>query len=227
MVMPPSEGAMGTFVVLTEAGALRWPVFPDRVLRVGRGPDCDVRIDHPSVSRHHAYLEPGAAIILRDDGSSNGTVVGTRRLAGGEGAVLRPGVVIEIGAVFAVWQPSANALSMEDTVEDGFEPVRGVAERESGIRRIHDSAAPAYHVSPTLPPGGYDVAFGDAGPEGASDSGKLPLEMRALERRRIEEALNACNGNQTRAAERLGISRRTLIARMDEWKLPRPRKRAG
>jgi DNA-binding NtrC family response regulator len=38
------------------------------------------------------------------------------------------------------------------------------------------------------------------------------------------EALNACGGNQTRAAEMLGISRRTLVNRLNEFNLPRPRK---
>lgn len=51
-------------------------------------------------------------------------------------------------------------------------------------------------------------------------------EVAELERRRILEALEACNGNQTRAAERLGIARRTLLKRLDEYGLPRPRKRS-
>jgi DNA-binding NtrC family response regulator len=38
------------------------------------------------------------------------------------------------------------------------------------------------------------------------------------------EALNSCGGNQTRAAERLGISRRTLVNRLNAYNLPRPRK---
>ncbi len=45
------------------------------------------------------------------------------------------------------------------------------------------------------------------------------------ERTRIIDALEACGGNQTRAAKFLGISRRTLINRLDEYNLPRPKKR--
>ena len=45
------------------------------------------------------------------------------------------------------------------------------------------------------------------------------------ERERILAALEQCVGNQTRAAELLGISRRTLVSRLSEYNLPRPRKR--
>jgi two-component system, NtrC family, response regulator AtoC len=45
------------------------------------------------------------------------------------------------------------------------------------------------------------------------------------ERQRILDALEACAGNQTRAAEMLGIARRTLLNRLAEYDLPRPRKR--
>jgi DNA-binding NtrC family response regulator len=38
------------------------------------------------------------------------------------------------------------------------------------------------------------------------------------------DALNACGGNQTRAAEMLGVSRRTLVNRLNQLDLPRPRK---
>jgi transcriptional regulator with PAS, ATPase and Fis domain len=42
----------------------------------------------------------------------------------------------------------------------------------------------------------------------------------------IVEALQICAGNQTRAAKLLGISRRTLVNRLNEYSLPRPRKRS-
>jgi DNA-binding NtrC family response regulator len=74
--------------------------------------------------------------------------------------------------------------------------------------------------SPTIPP-----------PPGiqAPTAGDMPAQVRAtvaeLEKQRILEALERCAGNQTRAAEVLGVSRRTLINRLDEYGIARPRKR--
>jgi DNA-binding NtrC family response regulator len=54
----------------------------------------------------------------------------------------------------------------------------------------------------------------------------LRRQVSDLERRRLLDAIERCSGNQTRAAALLGISRRTLINRLNEFGLPRPRKRA-
>ena len=66
-----------------------------------------------------------------------------------------------------------------------------------------------------------------AGPAaGAGAGGDLQGELKSLERTRIIEALERCAGNQSKAADLLGIPRRTLVARISEFGLPRPRKRA-
>jgi DNA-binding NtrC family response regulator len=52
----------------------------------------------------------------------------------------------------------------------------------------------------------------------------LPSEIRSLERARIIEVLERCGGNQTKAAEVLGVSRRTLVSRLAEFGL---QKRGG
>lgn len=59
-----------------DAAALtRW-VDPGQRLRMGRGPDCDLVLAHPSVSRAHAELfDDGAHWRVKDLGSKNGTFI--------------------------------------------------------------------------------------------------------------------------------------------------------
>ena len=47
----------------------------------------------------------------------------------------------------------------------------------------------------------------------------------ALEEQRIREALQQTAGNQTKAAKLLGMSRRTLVSRLDKYGIDRPRKK--
>jgi len=48
-------------------------------------------------------------------------------------------------------------------------------------------------------------------------SSNMPAAVEALERRMIEEALNAHGGNKTRAAKELGVSRRNLIRKVKAY----------
>jgi DNA-binding NtrC family response regulator len=66
-----------------------------------------------------------------------------------------------------------------------------------------------------------------AAPPPSADAAPAPLrgEIEALERQRILDALARCGGNQTEAARQLGISRRTMVSRLGEYGVPRPRKR--
>jgi two-component system response regulator AtoC len=53
-----------------------------------------------------------------------------------------------------------------------------------------------------------------------------PSRSEGSERARILAALAACAGNQSRAAKKLGISRKVLLARLDVYGVARPRKPA-
>ena len=60
-------------------------------------------------------------------------------------------------------------------------------------------------------------------PPAALPAQTLSSELGAVERERIAVALEKCAGNQSRAARLLGMPRRTLIDRITEYGLPRPR----
>jgi hypothetical protein len=63
---------------------------------LGRSRDCDVVLDDPNVSRHHAEVRPsGGSWIVNDLGSTNGVKVNGRRIRGPES--LKRGDVIELG----------------------------------------------------------------------------------------------------------------------------------
>jgi DNA-binding NtrC family response regulator len=55
-------------------------------------------------------------------------------------------------------------------------------------------------------------------------TGTLSSAVSDAEYRRILEVLRECSGNQSRAAKVLGISRGTLISRLERFGIPRPRK---
>jgi two-component system, NtrC family, response regulator AtoC len=66
--------------------------------------------------------------------------------------------------------------------------------------------------------------WADAEPTQVCQRPPLDSSPAAVGASELMEALNSCSGNQTRAAELLGISRRTLVNRLNAYNLPRPRK---
>ena len=61
-------------------------------------------------------------------------------------------------------------------------------------------------------------------PARSGGGGTIRDEFAELERTRILEAMEKCGGNQSRAAKMLGISRTTLIKRLESYQYVRPRK---
>jgi hypothetical protein len=75
-------------------------------------------------------------------------------------------------------------------------------------------------VAPAKPP----RELGDTNAPPTAPRPSLRDEVARLERARILDALAECGGNQTKAAVLLGIPRRTLVLRLAEYAIPRPRK---
>ena len=74
-------------------------------LTIGRDPGCDLTLDSPLVSRHHARLErTGPTHTLIDLGSTNGTFVNSQRI---DRQMLRSGDIVQIGPYRLTYQPGA------------------------------------------------------------------------------------------------------------------------
>lgn len=80
----------------------RFPLPETGTVRIGRAEGLEIRIDDPSLSRHHATLSLGRFPTIEDQGSANGTKVGERSLGKHERAIVSPGEVIQLGALIAV-----------------------------------------------------------------------------------------------------------------------------
>lgn len=69
-------------------------------LKIGRGPSCDVWVDHAAVSRDHAevvLMDDG--FYLRDLGSTNGTFVNGKKLRPLQPCRIRPGDTLTFGSL--------------------------------------------------------------------------------------------------------------------------------
>src|SRR5262249_5733687 len=83
-------------------------VAPRAQITIGRGSQCGLRIEHPSVSRQHASLKGGHPAYVEDLNSANGVSVRGLRIPPLTPVAIFPGDVIAIGsALVVVQQPSA------------------------------------------------------------------------------------------------------------------------
>ena len=173
------------------------PARGDIVL--GRDPECDVRIDDPSISRRHARLRVADPLVVEDLGSSNGTLVAGERLAPHVPRAIAFDEIVTLGSVGVVVQHQAHLAPQRTLWGHGYFELRLAEEctraaragATFGLLRVRAAgvADPANALSAALrdidvvgtyAPGEWEVLVIDATPELAGElAGKLRRALSA------------------------------------------------
>jgi two-component system response regulator AtoC len=115
--------------------------------------------------------------------------------------------------------PAALAYLLQHSWPGNIRELRNVCER--ALLLCPGDVILPEHFSMAAP---QAAPAADAAPAAAAEVASPSSAHGSHERERVIEALAQCAGNQSRAAKMLGISRKTLVARLDAFNLPRPRK---
>ncbi len=108
-------GAQEFHLVLinTERAGANWPVGAS--LKIGKAPENDVVLDHPTVSRNHLVVRrQGDRFLVQDLGSTNGTYIDGAQV---REAYLKPGALLEVGDVQLRFQPTISPLELAPVTE--------------------------------------------------------------------------------------------------------------
>jgi hypothetical protein len=84
---------------------------PEGALTFGRADDCDLRVDHPSVSRRHARVHVGSPLTIEDLGSHNGTLLRGVAAPAFQRVPLHPGDIVECGDAMLLLREIAAPLA--------------------------------------------------------------------------------------------------------------------
>jgi pSer/pThr/pTyr-binding forkhead associated (FHA) protein len=105
IVLPP-EGDGAPISSLTFDGMQR--------VVIGRGPGSDVRLPDPSVTHRHATLRAqGGDFVLFDEGSTNGTFVGSVPIAPQTSRIVRSGDKVRVGRLWLEIRIDATAVTRD------------------------------------------------------------------------------------------------------------------
>jgi DNA-binding NtrC family response regulator/pSer/pThr/pTyr-binding forkhead associated (FHA) protein len=120
-----------------------------------------------------------------------------------------------------------NIRELRNTIERAVLFAAGGMVLPSHLTLVGTNASRARGSVPTMPLeriSASEITIGGSGVAPVPADARLADTLADVERRKIMDAMEKCGGNQTRAAKMLGISRNTLLARLDSYGLPRPRK---
>lgn len=174
---------------------------------VGRSPDCDVVVDHPSVSKHHIRITTRSGEVrLLDLGSSNGVLVNGERT---RDHALTAGDVVELGVLrFRYVAPGETfAFSWDEAIDE----IDGDGQRRGLLIPIVAAAVVLAIVAavlllrsgtPSAPPApdAADAAIAEPG-QGVDAAALLTDAQRHLAAARWDEALAAAEQVPADAAQ--------------------------
>jgi two-component system, NtrC family, response regulator AtoC len=132
-------------LAIWEGGSTSRPVSEGESLTIGRADECDVVIDHPSVSRRHALLTVGSPSRVQDLGSANGTRIGDVVLRSSESAELERGQVITLGETMLAVHGAFDVRDRGPRSSSAPSSGRGLRDdvviNDEVTRRIHQTLA--------------------------------------------------------------------------------------
>jgi hypothetical protein len=134
--MGPMQARLTAY--LPDSAALARVIAPGGPLRIGRAGGSDLRIDHPSISRDHAELEPrDGTWILRDLRSKNGTFVDGTGIAE---VRLDHACWLRLGDVFCEFTPlsAAEVLAGQSGARARRAAATAHTARIDGVQRLDD-----------------------------------------------------------------------------------------
>jgi two-component system response regulator AtoC len=94
--------------VLSSQGRAEYALPLGGVLTIGRGPDCDVRIEQSSISRKHLRIYGTDPIEIEDLGSANGTWLDGELLDGGKRIRVPMVAYLELGSALVIVRSGAT-----------------------------------------------------------------------------------------------------------------------
>lgn len=120
-------------LIVVEGQARQREVVRELPLVIGRSRAAGVTVGDPKVSRQHCFLEElGGMVMLRDNGSLNGTLLDGQRVEGQ--AVIQPGAKLTVGPLtfVVIYEPTGEGvqgdtgqMSPEAADEPDFETLLG------------------------------------------------------------------------------------------------------
>lgn len=165
----------------------------------GRSAEADIAVTHPTISRvHAAFFVTTDGDMLRceveDLGSLNGTRVRGERLAANERVELKPGDTVDLGSTSFLLQRRHHATSQPP------KPTPVLLGSSPTTRSLAEAVDAK--IAPPL---------------------SLQAELDEIERERVLRTFEECGGDPRRAAEILGMSRATLLRRLESYGFPQNR----